>query len=433
MSNPQGVANRPSYPADAMRPLRRAASGFAPAQSATVEHDPQERGGATWLVNCAGDETVEMTQAELLQARRDGDISEGTLVWRQGLSEWTPVEAVPQLAIVGNGAVGATEPGRGEPFSLPGQAEPADAPPEKEAGPEDEVTELPTEQANAAQGTKPPLTISHDELDAEVLSEDEIVELPEPPAKGSRDSEPSLTIGYDELDDELLLEDEVTGVWAQNAQQPSPLDVPAVPVPSGDSDLDGGPAQEALVAPGHPLAGTTEDTPTAAVSYADLARTTWPEGQVPETQDQDPDASEPPAQFAPPHLPYASHPPPPENSRPVIAAPPPSVPAVTAPGPSKSAPTQLTARRIREIARRETVPSIARTAELEAALAAAKRLRQRQGLTAPKPARHGAMQFLLDGFRGFRDALGPGLRWVSARFRAAARWLASLRRPARPM
>ena len=331
MSNPQGVADRPSDPADALRPLRRAASGFAPAQSATVEHDPQERGGATWLVNCAGDETVEMTQTELLQARRDGDISEGALVWRQGLSEWTPVEAVPQLAIVGNGAVGATEPGRGDTVSRPGQAKPADAPPEKEARPEDEVTGLPTERANAARGTQPLLTTSYDELDAEVLSEDEIVELPEPPAKGSRDSEPSLTIGYDELDDELLLEDEVTGVWAQNAQQPSPPDVPAVPVPSGDSDLDG-PAQEVPVAPGHPLAGTTEDTPTAAVSYADLARTTRPEGQVPETQDQDPDASEPPAQFAPPHLPYASHPPPPENSRPVIAAPAPSVPAATAPG-----------------------------------------------------------------------------------------------------
>ena len=84
MSNRQGVADQPMDPADAMRAERRAASGFAPAQRATGGEDPHERDGVTWLVNCAGDETVEMTRSQIAQARRDGHITEATLVWRQG-------------------------------------------------------------------------------------------------------------------------------------------------------------------------------------------------------------------------------------------------------------------------------------------------------------------------------------------------------------
>lgn len=353
-----------------MGPMRRASSGFSTAQGAMAGQDSQERGGAAWLVNSDGDETVEMTQTEILRARRDGSITESTLVWRQGLSEWTPVGEVPQLSIAANGGAGAAESD-------------AAAPEQEQRLREDDVTELCAEHAQQQQDFEAPPTVGYGEHDAELLSENDVSEVGPEDAQHRRDSEPSLTFGYGELDEDLP-EDEVTGVWGQNAQPLSLPDAPATVVVLDDLDLASEP--EAAQAAADPsLAGMTENTPAAPVSYADLARETVPEDEVSEAEGRPQDAPAAATQFAPPHPPYASR------------------------------------WQGGELSRRETIPSIARTAELEAALAAAKRLRERRGgIPTASPARRGGLQFLLEGLRGFRDAL-----------RAAARWLTLLGRPGR--
>lgn len=52
-----------------------------------------------WLVNTNESVVLPMSMAEVVDALRAGKLSERSLVWRQGMQEWAPIENVPQLKL----------------------------------------------------------------------------------------------------------------------------------------------------------------------------------------------------------------------------------------------------------------------------------------------------------------------------------------------
>lgn len=52
-----------------------------------------------WLVNTSDSVVVPMSMAEVVDALRCGTLTERSLVWRQGMQEWSHVGAVPQLKL----------------------------------------------------------------------------------------------------------------------------------------------------------------------------------------------------------------------------------------------------------------------------------------------------------------------------------------------
>lgn len=178
---------------------------------------PEDGQGLTWVVNVTGTDTFEMTGAEISDAYGAGRITEATLVWRQGMSEWAPLGTVPQLLVV----LSHPEPAETEAVDAVEQSSPGwqfdetfldEANVAAEQLPEDEVTEL---------------WASHDEVPGpeivEQLPEDEVTELwgqQEQAVPGSQD--PTLTFSYGELDVNDLPEDEVTELWGrQQAEEPA--------------------------------------------------------------------------------------------------------------------------------------------------------------------------------------------------------------------
>ncbi|MBN1611523.1 MAG: DUF4339 domain-containing protein [Polyangiaceae bacterium] len=249
-------------------------SGFVPASADTPNAPALEHAGTTWLVNVGESDTVEMTGDEIARAWREGRLDEQTLVWRQGLLEWTALRTVPQLSIaldrrrpVRGGAIeDISEDELTELWAPPdGRAEPPLAPSrstclEPERLPEDEVTELwGSGQVSRQSVDAPPPPLSS--YDAEQLPEDEVTELwgsaqvrrqsvdapPPPPSYDAEqlpedeathlwdsrppdleaieaaslslermDDAPALTVEEIEYEDEQLAEDEVTTLWAEH-------------------------------------------------------------------------------------------------------------------------------------------------------------------------------------------------------------------------
>jgi hypothetical protein len=83
-----------------------------------------------WLVNTVDSVVVPMSMAEVVDAMRAHKLTERSLVWRQGMQEWSCIDAVPQLKLAARMA-------------------PARRPPEKPSSP-------PTRQAPPPPKTPPP-------------------------------------------------------------------------------------------------------------------------------------------------------------------------------------------------------------------------------------------------------------------------------------
>lgn len=69
-----------------------------------------------WLVNTVDSVVVPMSMAEVVDAMRARTLTERSLVWRQGMQEWTSIEAVPQLKLAARLAPG---PARARPPEKP--------------------------------------------------------------------------------------------------------------------------------------------------------------------------------------------------------------------------------------------------------------------------------------------------------------------------
>jgi hypothetical protein len=52
-----------------------------------------------WMVNVTGRDILEMSQADVLAKRRDGELSGNTLVWREGMETWAKLESVPAFQL----------------------------------------------------------------------------------------------------------------------------------------------------------------------------------------------------------------------------------------------------------------------------------------------------------------------------------------------
>jgi hypothetical protein len=243
MTDRQYGAKHPIDPEAATQP-----GGLTPGQG------PDVGLGSAWLVNVSGTDTVEMTRAEIAQAWTSGHLSEATLVWRQGMGEWAPLGAVPQLAIDfergalahrGDAAESSLRSDQDasmmsasagqrldaynvDPAFIDGEAPdqfvyeqsaPPDAglhaafavpAPEQDAEiSEDEVIEVweADEQVSDAGAVQSAHLYANADPATEQLPEDEVTELWGQQATGE---EPSLSFGYSELDAEDLPEDEVT-------------------------------------------------------------------------------------------------------------------------------------------------------------------------------------------------------------------------------
>lgn len=59
---------------------------------------PSTPNAAQWTVVVAEDDTRTLSQAKLVELHRKGDVTDATLVWREGMAEWLPVSRVPELA-----------------------------------------------------------------------------------------------------------------------------------------------------------------------------------------------------------------------------------------------------------------------------------------------------------------------------------------------
>lgn len=89
--------------------------------SASREQPAME--GMVWLVNMGGEETLEMCHADIEAAWCAGRIDASTLVWRETMADWKPIEAVPLLSMV------LPAQSRREPASPPAAAGQAARPP----------------------------------------------------------------------------------------------------------------------------------------------------------------------------------------------------------------------------------------------------------------------------------------------------------------
>lgn len=59
---------------------------------------PPPNASPQWTVVVAEDDTRPLSQAKLVELHRKGDVTDATLVWRDGMAEWLPVSQVPELA-----------------------------------------------------------------------------------------------------------------------------------------------------------------------------------------------------------------------------------------------------------------------------------------------------------------------------------------------
>jgi hypothetical protein len=59
---------------------------------------PPPNASPQWTVVVAADDTRTLSQAKLLELYQKGDVTDATLVWRDGMAEWLPVSGVPELA-----------------------------------------------------------------------------------------------------------------------------------------------------------------------------------------------------------------------------------------------------------------------------------------------------------------------------------------------
>jgi hypothetical protein len=87
-----------------------------------VASQAQPTDGLMWMVNVGGQETVEMSTADIEAAWRSGRIDGSTLVWRETMADWTPVAAVPLLRMEppaprGDSATEPSEPPASRPAS----------------------------------------------------------------------------------------------------------------------------------------------------------------------------------------------------------------------------------------------------------------------------------------------------------------------------
>jgi hypothetical protein len=201
-------------------------SGFVPASVDTPSSLPPERSGATWLVNVGGSDTVEMTGDEIAEAWREGRLDGQTLVWRQGLLEWTALCTVPQLSI----SLDRRDPVR-------------------EAGPEDisedELTELWAPPAAVGAPRMPALEPRPAiRSEPEQLPEDEVTELwgSGPVTRQTGRAPPPPSSPYDAAP-ERLAEDEVTELWGSGPASRQSVDAP--PPPSPDAEFERLPVNEA--------------------------------------------------------------------------------------------------------------------------------------------------------------------------------------------
>ena len=48
-----------------------------------------------WLVSYADEDDRELRASQIAEALRRGEISGATIVWREGLGDWMPLEKVP--------------------------------------------------------------------------------------------------------------------------------------------------------------------------------------------------------------------------------------------------------------------------------------------------------------------------------------------------
>jgi len=60
--------------------------------------DGRSPGGSLWQVNTRGRKVIAMTEAELASSYKGGKLTGRSLVWGDGMAEWTPLGDVPQLA-----------------------------------------------------------------------------------------------------------------------------------------------------------------------------------------------------------------------------------------------------------------------------------------------------------------------------------------------
>jgi hypothetical protein len=238
---------------------RRIESGFAPARSDVSTVPASDRTAFTWLVNSGDTDTVEMTGDEIAEAWRQGRLDAGTLVWRQGLLEWTALGAVPQLAIVLDRvrpvrapepesapktavaamAHGESDGGTAPAFPVAVAPEPSGVAPECDSESDDEVTVL----RGAPQVTAPSVGVRSPlpprpstTLESEQLAEDEVTELWSGQASAQSVEAPAPPEFSVDWDPEQVPEDEVTELWDSQQPPPQSLDAPPPPLSSDDSD-----------------------------------------------------------------------------------------------------------------------------------------------------------------------------------------------------
>ena len=72
-------------------------AGGAAAGNTAPPPVPQE---IPWYVASEGHQTGPFTKAEIRNKLESGDVNRDTLVWRQGLEEWTAAERVDELAAI---------------------------------------------------------------------------------------------------------------------------------------------------------------------------------------------------------------------------------------------------------------------------------------------------------------------------------------------
>src|SRR5882724_6033416 len=79
-----------------------------------------------WLVNIADEAVIPMTTTDVVEALRSGRLSDGALVWRAGMEEWTRIADVPPLRLAAGKLVGAARVSPSVTAQLaPAAAEPA--------------------------------------------------------------------------------------------------------------------------------------------------------------------------------------------------------------------------------------------------------------------------------------------------------------------
>ena len=77
--------------------------GWDDSAPADASDKPATSNGArqrAWLVNVADQKVTEMTKQQIAAALQAGTLSSHTLVWREGMPEWTPLDQVPALRVI---------------------------------------------------------------------------------------------------------------------------------------------------------------------------------------------------------------------------------------------------------------------------------------------------------------------------------------------